>query len=42
MSAPLAPLSLEERAIISRVVDDAPPLRPAIVSDLAALFAGVR
>jgi len=36
-----APLSPEERAIVSRVVDVAPPLRPALVAEVAALFGGV-
>ena len=40
--AALAPLSPEVRAVISRVVDSAPPLRPATVADLAALFGGAR
>lgn len=39
-AAPLAPLSSEERAIVSRVVDTAPPLRPALVAEIAALFGG--
>lgn len=36
--APLTPLSDAERAIVSRVVDTAPPLRPAVVSEIAALI----
>lgn len=39
-AAPIAPLSSDERAIVSRVVDAAPPLRPALVSQLAAIFGG--
>lgn len=38
--AALLPLSAEERAVISRVVDPAPPLRPALVAELSALFTG--
>lgn len=34
------PLSADERAIISRVVDSAPPLRPGIVAELSALLTG--
>lgn len=37
-AAPIAPLSEDERRVVSRVVDSAPPLRPALVADLAALF----
>lgn len=39
---PLAPPSPAEREIISHVVDTAPPLRPALVAELSALFAGAR
>lgn len=37
-AVPLAPLSPEEREIIRSAVDQAPPLRPALVAELAALF----
>jgi len=36
--APLPPLSPDERAVVSRVVDSAPPLRPAVVAELAAIL----
>lgn len=39
-AAPIAPPSPAEREIISRVVDSAPPLRPALVAELSALFGG--
>ncbi|WP_258524541.1 hypothetical protein [Microbacterium sp. SMR1] len=39
-AAPLAPLSPDERAIVARVVDAAPPLRPALIAEIAALFGG--
>lgn len=38
--ATIAPLSSDERAVIACVVDAAPPLRPAVVSELAAIFGG--
>lgn len=38
--APIAPPTPAERAIITRVVDPAPPLRPAVVAELSALFTG--
>ena len=37
---PIAPLSPNEREIIARVVDAAPPLTPTSQAELAALFAG--
>lgn len=39
---PLLPLSPDERSVITRVVDAAPPLRPAIVEEIAALLGGSR
>ncbi|MBP5802384.1 hypothetical protein J2D78_09845 [Microbacterium maritypicum] len=36
------PLSLEERAVVSRVVDAAPTLRPATVAEISALLGGAR
>ncbi|WP_194411411.1 hypothetical protein [Microbacterium cremeum] len=39
-AAPVPPLSVDERVVISRVVDSAPPLRPALVAELAAIFGG--
>lgn len=36
--APLLPLSADERAVVARVVDSAPPLRPAVVAELSALI----
>ena len=41
-ATPVAPPSAAERAIISRVVDAAPPLRPTVVAEIAALFGGAR
>lgn len=41
MSAPIAPLSPEERAIVARVVDVAPPLSSTVVAEVATLL-GVR
>ncbi|WP_404435241.1 hypothetical protein [Microbacterium aerolatum] len=38
----IAPLSSDERDVVTRVVDSAPPLRPATVSELAALLGGAR
>ncbi|WP_258186430.1 hypothetical protein [Microbacterium sp. PAMC21962] len=38
LAAPLLPLSPDERDVITRVVDNAPPLRPATVAELAALL----
>lgn len=34
------PLSVDERAVIARIVDQAPPLRPAVVAELSALITG--
>lgn len=41
-SVPLLPLSLEERRVVTPIVDNAPPLRPAIVEEIAALLGGAR
>ena len=38
VAVPLLPLSPDERVIITRVVDPAPTLRPAVVAELAALI----
>lgn len=35
---PIAPLSPDERAVVARVVDAAPPLRPGLVAEIAALI----
>lgn len=37
-AAPLLPLSADERSIVARVVDSAPPLAPAVVAELSALI----
>lgn len=37
-AAPLSPLSPEERSVVSRVVDAAPPLRPPAVAEVATLL----
>lgn len=39
-TVPPAPLSPAEVAIVARVVDTAPPLRPTAVAELSALFGG--
>ncbi|WP_390178063.1 hypothetical protein [Microbacterium sp. MTN4-26] len=37
-SAPLAPLSPDERDIISRVVDAAPPISPGTAAEISTLL----